>query len=126
LIAEIQACSVQWVGDTCGGTQSGVLWQGPLDVGGEAQALLSMPDDESRWVLVSATLPTAATGLVSVVLQASGASETVVIDPATVGSLSATGSGGSFALWLGGAAVLAGLVVAGTAAVVRRRRGGGE
>lgn len=124
LSADIRACDIRWNGSFCGGVESPVLLQGPVQVDSGPQVIAPMRDSEERWILISATVPQLNEGTVSLELRAEGHSESLVVGPGTIGMIAHTGgnnrTSASASMWLALGAVSVGLLVAGAARLSRR------
>lgn len=120
LSADIRACSVKWIGTTCGGVESPVPVQGLVPVDTGPQVIGVMRDSEERWILVSATVPQLNEGTVSLEIRAEGHSDSVAVGPGTIAMIARTGASYPLSMWLAVGAVSVGLLVAGAARLARR------
>jgi len=122
----VTACNERWVGTLCGSGEALLLGPGSAaSLLTSTVALTSMPSDQERWFLISASLPAnparIATGAAALVFSASGVGDEIATGE-NVDSLSRTGSNLIAPLLLAVAAVLVGLILARAAGIVTGRR----
>ncbi|MFD2757269.1 S26 family signal peptidase [Gulosibacter faecalis] len=117
---EFRACTVQWIDGVCSGEEVGVNAPAASLLGADPHPLLTLPADQARWVLVTATIPEDASGSVSVLIRATGMGDDLVAAPENpLTTLPATGGTPAWMLGLGAVLVTIGLALAARA---RRRR----
>lgn len=91
LTVSVDACPTQWTGDTCSAGAARILSEEGLDDLSDADGsryLATMPDDEERWLRVTATLNASASGR-----DLSGAQGRVLIHAEGAGEELSTGPG---------------------------------
>lgn len=124
LTLDVRSCDVAWNEGRCAGDEAVLENRGRVDVGAAAMPLTAMRATEEQWLLVTATIPAPASGMVALTMRAAGGSEAVATSPQPIAPLPTTGTEPAWAL--GFVAVAAGLTAAGVASLLRGRRTVGE
>ncbi|MCU1510118.1 MAG: hypothetical protein JWQ12_2383 [Glaciihabitans sp.] len=124
----VESCDVRWVGSTCSSGQRTLLSPQPAaGLGGVAHPLGTMATADQRWILVSASVPNAAStraGTSDVRITATGMGDSQTSGPPGGGSgvLGFTGTDPMAPLLFALASLLVGLGFSGVASVIARRR----
>ncbi|MBP6684938.1 MAG: signal peptidase I [Leucobacter sp.] len=124
LVLDVRECDTEWINGSCPGAETPVAGDGIIDAGVEPRTVTVLRSGAERWFLVSATIPAAVQGTVTLTLRAAGGSDIVTTGPGPIGALPATGARPAWLLGIG--AVAAGLVAAGVARAANTSRWAGR